>query len=156
MCSAYRDLQSFRDDLISDAVIKVFRVIDDYLVKNKDFNGQFANICRNACRQVTWDFMRREFKRRPATYTLYDRHEDGFTFPDIECTVEHDVFDACNDERDTAIVTRRAAGETQQKIADDLGISRTQVINRLNKIGERYKWTQVERDHDRLTVRKVT
>lgn len=156
MVAVYYGLEEFRGDLISESAIKAFRLIDDYLDKNANFNGQFANALRNVCRQVTWDYMRKELLRKLETHTIYDCHEDNFTFPELESTVLDDVIGSCHDERDVEIVWRRAAGEIQKVIADDLGISRTQLIYRLKAIGERYNWLQTERKHGRLTLREAS
>lgn len=156
MVAVYYNLEDERDDLVSESVVKAFRLIDQYFEKNKDFNGQFANALRNVCRQVTWDFLRKEVLGRQETRTIYDCHTDNFTFPEDEPTVLDDILASCKDDLDVAIVERRVAGEIQQTIADDLGISRTQLINRLKAIGERYKWRQIERGHDGITIREAS
>ena len=156
MVAVHYNLEPYKDDLISDATIKAFRLVEQYLEKKADFNRQFTNSLRNVCRQVTWDFLRKEHLSGHKTRTLYDQHEDNFQFPDLSNTVESDILDSCEDERDAAIVSRRAAGQTQRQIAEDLNITRSKLIYRLKKIRERYAWIQIERKHGRITIRETS
>ena len=155
MVAVHFNLDSVRDDLISESAIKAFRLIDSYLFKNKTFNGQFANALRNVCRQVTLDHLRR-MRIKPKTEQIRADYPTTHKFPDPFHTVENDILEACNCELDVAVVQRRANGMIQQAIADELGISRTQVINRLRNIEERYRWRQTERTHERFTIRKAS
>jgi DNA-directed RNA polymerase specialized sigma24 family protein len=156
MVAVYHGLKNVRDDLVSESVIKAFRLIDQYLQKNSAFDGQFSNTLRNVCRQVTWDYLRKEFVRRPNLEPIRVDHPDYHIFPDPFHTAENDILNACSSNKEVTIVSRRAEGATLQTIADELDISRTQVINRLEKIFNRYKWAQIERNHGRFTVEEAS
>ena len=141
-----------RDDLHSEGHIRLIMLIDDFLAKNKKFNGHFDNTIRIISRSVISNVYRSDtranvkMKTPPPPNRFFSLLlEKPDLAEELGQSVESMLLAACDSQEDAKILDWLKAGIPKGDLAAELGLTRQSLGRRIDRIYRKFKQIQNDR-----------